>query len=53
MTVKTREGQGWKVAEGEGGTVLPLPDLCEIEGTRVATAGDPMTAKAADLPSGP
>ncbi len=50
MTVKTRKGQGWKVAEVEGGgTVPPLPRLREIEGTRVATAGDPMTAKAADF----
>ncbi len=32
-----------------GGTVPPLPRLREIEGTRVATAGDPMTAKAADF----
>ena len=50
MTLKTREGQERKVAEGEGGgTVPPLSGFCEIEGTRVATACNPMTAEAADF----
>ncbi len=48
MTVKTRGGWGWKLAEVEGeATAPPLPRLCETEGPRVATAGNPMTAKAA------
>ena len=50
MTVKTREGWGWKVAEGEGGgTAPPLSGICEIEVTRVATACNPTTAEAAEF----